>query len=172
MLILLGGYPFLSNFQKKKQLEASERATGIISYIADNVPRSKENFVINDGSVQDFIEASSWLYFNYNAQKEALEMLNNAQKKAERSWNPSEKPLGAIAEYKALCFKDLGRLDSALMYAQKAIEENKRIGWERGLAGNHHNIANIYREQRALEKALTNYEMSERLYRELGRGFL
>lgn len=169
-LLFLGGSLFLSKLQKKKQLEASERATGLISYI-DDTPKTKEDFVINEGSVQDFIEASSWLYFSYKAPEEALKMLNKAQRKAERSWNPKDKPLGVIDEYKALCFKDIGMLDSALVYIQKAIKENKSIGWKRGLAGNYHNIANIYREQKILEKALTNYEKSEELYRELGLDF-
>ncbi len=169
--ILLGGYLFLSNFQKKKQLEASERATGLISYVEDDTPKTKEDFIINEGNVQDFIESASWLYFNYDLPREALEMLNRAQKKAEKSWDYSKKPMGVIYDYKAQCFLNIEELDSAFTYAKKALKENKRIGWKRGLAENYHTLAKIYRSKKDFKKALTNYKKSEEKYLELGIDF-
>lgn len=160
-LVLLGGYLYGNLYAKKKQIEASQKATGLMAVVYDeNTKPKKEDFIINQGNVQDFIRSGSWLYFNYHSPKEALDMLNKAQEKAQVSWNPSDKPISVIDEYKALCFNEIGMPDSASEYIQRAIKENKRIGWQEGLAENYHNLAEFYEEKKDYNHAIKYLSMS------------
>lgn len=56
----------------------------------------------------------------------------------------------------------IGRLDSALLYYQQALEHRKQYGDSLMIAGTLNNIANVYVKQGRLNQALTQYEHSDR----------
>jgi len=172
LALLLGAGHFLYDFQKRREVKACEKATGLetILYTSGSEPK-KDIFMIKDGSVQDLIRNASWLGLSYNSPKEAIALLNKAQKKASRFFNIEGNPTSVIDEYKALCFNDIGMSDSASEYIQRAIKENKRIGWTSGLAENYHNLAEFYEEKKDYHHAIKYFSMSIKENEKIGYPF-